>query len=176
MGRYLTGIVILMWALVLVGGAFRPSAGSAGSGAQVGQQAPPLRVTTLDGQPFALSDLRGKAVFINFWASWCGPCRLEMPEVQRLAANLPAGTAVVTVNTETSADVVRRFLSEEGYTFPVVLDSETHAQLDYEVLSLPTSLFLSPEGVVTARVSGPLTYAAMVDYLKAAGRSADAQP
>lgn len=170
MGRYLTGIVIFMWALVLVGGAFRPSAGASGTGAQVGRQAPPLHVTTLDGAPFALSDLRGKAVFVNFWASWCAPCRLEMPEVQRLEANLPPGTAVVTVNTETSADVVRRFLAAEGYTFPVVLDTETRAQIDYEILSLPTSLFISPEGVVTARVTGPLTYAAMLDYLKAAGR------
>ena len=170
MGRYLTGIVILMWALVLVGGAFRPSAGVAGTGAQVGQQAPPLRVAALDGQPFVLSDLRGKAVFINFWASWCAPCRLEMPEVERLAANLPEGTAVLTVNTETSADVVRRFLSAEGYQFPVVLDADSRAQIDYEVVSLPTSFFVNPEGVITARVTGPLTYAAMLDYLKAAGR------
>lgn len=171
MGRYLTGIVIFMWALVLVGGAFRPTLGSSPTpGAHVGRQAPPLQVTTLDGQPFALDDLRGKAVFVNFWASWCGPCRVEMPEVQRLSANLPEGAAVVTVNTEASADLVRRFMAAEGYTFPVVLDATSTAQIDYEVLSLPTSLFISPDGVVTARVTGPLTYAAMLDYLKAAGR------
>lgn len=109
-------------------------------------------------------------MFVNFWASWCGPCRLEMPEVQRLSASLPPDTAILTVNTESSPETVRRFLESEGYTFPVVQDAEGRAAIDYMVLSLPTSLFISPDGVVTARVNGPLTYGAMLDYLKAAGR------
>lgn len=170
MGRSLTGVVIMMWALVLLGGAFRPGGGAPGVGAAVGQQAPPLQARTLDGAAVSLADYRGKAVFVNFWASWCGPCRLEMPEVQRLSASLPPDTAILTVNTESSPETVRRFLESEGYTFPVVQDAEGRAAIDYMVLSLPTSLFISPDGVVTARVNGPLTYGAMLDYLKAAGR------
>ncbi|HYF93906.1 MAG TPA: TlpA disulfide reductase family protein [Symbiobacteriaceae bacterium] len=170
MGRYLTGIVVMMWALVLLGGAFRPAGEAAGVGVQVGQKAPPLQGTTPAGQPLGLADLSGKAVFVNFWASWCGPCRLEMPEVQRLATNPPPGAAVLTVNTEASPEVVRRFVQEHGYDLPVLHDAGGQAAIDFQVLSLPTSLFISPDGVITARVAGPLTYGAMVDYLEAAGR------
>ncbi|HWI51889.1 MAG TPA: TlpA disulfide reductase family protein [Symbiobacteriaceae bacterium] len=170
MGRWLTGIVVMMWLLVLVGGAFRPGGQAAGVGAGVGQAAPALQAATLDGRPLALADLRGKAVYLNFWASWCAPCRLEMPEVQRLAANLPPGAALLTVNTESSPAEIQRFLQEHGYDFPVVQDGSGRAESDFRVLSLPTSLFISPDGVVKARVNGPLTYTAMVAYLKAAGR------
>lgn len=170
MGRWLTGIVVLMWALVLVGGSFRPGSAAAGVGPSVGQQAPPLVLPALDGAPVALADLRGKAVMVNFWASWCGPCRLEMPELQRLSASLPEGTALLTVNTESAPEIARGFLEAQGYDLPTVQDAEGRAAIDYQVLSLPTTLFISPEGRVTARVSGPLTYSAMLSYLKAAGR------
>lgn len=124
----------------------------------------------LDGTPVALEDLRGKAVMLNFWASWCAPCRMEMPELQRLSANLPEGTALLTVNTESSPDVAQRFLADAGYDLPTVQDAGGRAAIDYQVLSLPTTLFISPEGRVVARVSGPLTYTAMLSYLKGAGR------
>jgi thiol-disulfide isomerase/thioredoxin len=170
LGRWLTGIVVLMWALVLVGGAFRPGSAAAGVGPSVGQEAPPLVLPALDGTAVSLDDLQGKAVMLNFWASWCGPCRIEMPELQRLSADLPDGTALLTVNTESSPDIAQRFLTEAGYDLPTVQDASGRAAIDYQVLSLPTTLFISPEGRVTARVSGPLTYSAMLSYLKAAGR------
>ncbi|HYG60447.1 MAG TPA: TlpA disulfide reductase family protein [Symbiobacteriaceae bacterium] len=172
----ISALVLFMWAAVLVGGAFRPQSGAAGSEPrpQAGYPAPDLTAVAFDGQPVSLSSLRGQAVFLNFWASWCGPCRLEMPEVQRLAAGLPPGTAVLTVNMtgqESSPAAVEQFLQARGYTFPVALDLNGSAGETYGVLSLPTSLFISPEGVVTARVNGPLSHAAMLDYLKnAAGR------
>jgi thiol-disulfide isomerase/thioredoxin len=159
-----------MWALVLVGGAFRPGSAAAGVGPSVGQQAPPLVLPALDGSQVSLADLRGKAVLLNFWASWCGPCRLEMPELQRLSASLPANTAILTVNTESSPEIAQRYLRELGYNLPTVQDADGRATIDYQVLSLPTTLFVSPEGLITARVSGPLTHSAMVSYLKASGR------
>jgi len=174
--RVVLGVLVgVMWAVVLLGGAFRPQAAASDGheAPRAGYTAPPLELQGMDGQAVRLSDYRGKAVFLNFWASWCGPCRMEMPEVQRLAANLPPDSAVLTVNMtdqEQSLEAVQAFLSSKGYTFPVATDPDGSAAAAYEVVSLPTSLFVSPDGVVTTRISGPLSLGAMTDYLKAARR------
>lgn len=175
MHRLMTALLVLIWAAVLVGGPFRPAQSTAPAGrkAQAGAVAPPMALTGLDGTPVSLKDFEGKAVFVNFWASWCPPCRMEMPEVERLSRSLPPGTAILTVNmtpSEASPEAVRQFMADSGYTFPVALDLDGTAGETYGVLSLPTSLFISPEGVITTRVTGSLSYAAMFDYLQAAGR------
>lgn len=175
MRQTLTYVVLFMWGALLLGGAFRPqSPGTEGPPRpQPGFRAPELAGETLDGKVLTLADLKGKAVFLNFWASWCPPCRMEMPEIERLAANLPPDTAILTINVTTQGDspqAVQAYLEQHGYTFPVALDLTGKAGSDYRVLSLPTSLFISPEGVITARINGPLSYRAMLDYLKAAGR------
>lgn len=175
MQKVLATLVAAMWAAVLLGGAFRPhpSAGQGKPQPLAGAPAPALTVSSWEGQPVTLESYKGKAVMLNFWASWCGPCRMEMPEIERLAADLPAGTALLTVNVtaqESSPDAVQEFLRRSGYTFPVVLDPHARGETAYRVLSLPTSFFISPDGVITARINGPLSHRAMVDYLKAAGR------
>jgi thiol-disulfide isomerase/thioredoxin len=175
MRKVLAALVGVLWAAVLLGGAFRPESRAAGDSPrpQAGSPAPALTVTAPDGTPVSLADSKGKAIFLNFWASWCPPCRLEMPEVQRLAQAPPAGTAVLTVNMtaqETSADAVLAFLQQAGYTFPVALDLNGAAGDAFAVLSLPTSFFISPDGVITARINGPLSRSAMEGYLKEAGR------
>jgi thiol-disulfide isomerase/thioredoxin len=175
MRKVLTALVVLSWAAVLLGGAFRPPgpAENAAPRPRAGYPAPPLSAVTADGQPISLDHLKGRAVFVNFWASWCGPCRLEMPEVQRLAEALPEGSAILTVNMtaqEGSVAEVQAFLRQSGYTFPVAYDPEGRAGNAYEVLSLPTSFFINPNGVITARINGPLSRSAMADYLKEAGR------
>ena len=166
-------ILALVWALLLLGGAFRPK-GAAPAGPPrplAGHPAPSLALADLSGRRVSLADFEGQAVFLNFWASWCGPCRAEMPEIERLAASPPAGAAVLTVNLtarETSASAPLAYLAENGYSFPVLLDPGDEAGALFQVASMPTSLFISPDGVVAARVTGPLTYRAMRDYLAAA--------
>lgn len=175
MRKPLTIAVGLMWAALLLGGAFRPPLPPSGTAARpdVGYTAPPLTARDMEGRPVSLDALRGKAVFLNFWASWCPPCRLEMPEIEALSHQLPANAVLLTVNMtsqESSVDAVRQFLAGKGYTFPVALDPTGDTGRAYRVVSLPTSLFIGPDGRITARINGPLSGGAMLDYLKAAGR------
>lgn len=175
MNRLTATLAAAVWAILLLGGAFRPQPETAGASPrpEVGYPAPPFTLRSGSGEQVSLADLRGKAIFLNFWASWCGPCRLEMPELERLQAELPPGTAILTVNVtaqESSAEVALGYLREHGYTFPAVLDPDGSVSNQYRVISLPTSLFISPEGVVTARINGPLSGSAMRGYLQAAGR------
>ncbi|MFZ5815747.1 MAG: prolipoprotein diacylglyceryl transferase family protein [Bacillota bacterium] len=173
MQRLLRTALIATWLVLLLGGAFRPQGFDPDSPPRpdVGYPAPDLEVVGPDMEPVRLSDLRGKAVFLNFWASWCGPCRMEMPEIQRLHADLPAGTAILAVNMtaqEVSPEAPLGYMAAHGFTFPVALDPSGRAGEEFWALSLPTSLFISPDGIITARISGPLSYQAMRDYLAAA--------
>lgn len=177
----LTALVAALWGVLLLGGAFRPR-GYDLSGPprpDVGYPAPDLEVVGPDLAPIRLADLKGQAVFLNFWASWCGPCRMEMPEIQRLYESLPAGTAILAVNMtaqESGPEEPRRYLVENGYTFPVALDPSGRAGESYRILSLPTSLFISPDGIVTARIAGPLTQRAMAEYLAEAAAARPVAP
>lgn len=181
MRKLQTITLLLIWSVLLLGGAFRPKGFAAGDRPrpEVGHRAPRLTATTLDGQSVTLADLKGKAVFLNFWASWCGPCQMEMPEMERLAQALPTNTAILAVNMtpqETSPEAVTTYLKAHGYTFPVALDPSGQAGTDYRAASLPTSLFISPDGMVTARIAGPLSHRAMADYLAAAAAATAVEP
>lgn len=163
----------LLVAALLLGGGFRRSAEGLGieEGPEPGFRAPAISGETLAGDGMSLSDLRGKAVFINFWASWCGPCLLEMPEIQRLYEHLPPQTAILTVNmtdTEASPGHVAAFMEQRGWTFPVVLDPGSRAALAYRAVALPTSVFVGADGLVRSRHVGPLTEGAMRSRLQAA--------
>lgn len=181
MRRLLFTLVLGVWAVLLLGGAFRPQ-GFDPSGAprpDVGYPAPNLEVVSPDLSTMQLADLKGKAVFLNFWASWCGPCRMEMPEIQRLYESLPEGTAILAVNMtaqESSPETPVRYMEQHGYTFPMALDPAGRAGESFRALSLPTSLFISPDGIVTARVAGPLSQRAMADYLAEASAAKPAAP
>jgi thiol-disulfide isomerase/thioredoxin len=158
-----TGVIGLTWAALMLGGAFRPAmpTATAGSRPDPGYIAPSFP---------ELQALQGKAVYLNFWASWCGPCRLEMPEIERLSNHLPPNTAVLTVSLDSQSEVARTFFASKGYTYPVIMDPEGIIGDRYRAISFPTNLFISPSGRVTARVNGPLSYSSMLDFLTAAGR------
>ncbi len=118
---------------------------------QVGQPAPDFTLRTLDGGEMRLSDFRGQPVLINFWATWCAPCRIEMPEIVRAyEAHSDAGFTVLAVNL-TDQDVledVRVFVEEFDMTFPVLLDSAGEVSTLYGLLGLPMSIFVDREGSI----------------------------
>ncbi len=122
-----------------------------------GFPAPEIVLPTLDGGEARLSDLRGKSVILNFWATWCPPCRLEMPALQRVYDDYQGRVVVVGVNlimSERSPEAVRAFLEEIGVSFPIWLDVQNQASDAYRVTSLPTTFFIDPQGTICEVVIG----------------------
>jgi peroxiredoxin len=114
----------------------------------VGRPAPDFTLTTLDGQPFRLSDLRGTPVVINFWATWCGPCRNEMPSLQAAATRFDGEIVVVGVDQGEDAATVQAFVDELGVRFPIALDTEMAVGARYNVKGLPITYFVDAEGMI----------------------------
>ena len=114
-----------------------------------------FQLEDLQGTTKSLSSYRGKVVFLNFWATWCGPCRSEMPSMQRLYDVLKdEGFEIVAVNLQESAHQVKRFLDEEKLTFPVLLDKDGYTGSVYGARSIPTTYLIDREGKIFARAIG----------------------
>lgn len=140
----------------------------------VGRAAPDFLLKTPDGGTLRLSDLQGKPVLVNFWASWCTPCRQEMPEIVRAYdTHKAAGLVVVAVDLQESAATVRTFAREFGMTFPIVIDRTGGVgdawRIGGPVEGIPSSYFLDASGVVQARVYGPMTAETLRDNLATIG-------
>ncbi|HEY8820303.1 MAG TPA: TlpA disulfide reductase family protein [Dehalococcoidia bacterium] len=137
---------------------------------KIGALAPDFTLPGLDGTPVRLSDLRGKTVLINFWATWCGPCRKEFPELVKLVQQQgDRGLVVLAVDVSESRDDVARFAQEFGATFPIVLDSDSSVVQSYRLIGLPTSLFVDRDGILRAQQLGPLSEASLTAKLGQAG-------
>jgi thiol-disulfide isomerase/thioredoxin len=108
---------------------------------------PPLTLTDLRGQPWSLAAQRGRVVLLNFWATWCEPCRAEMPALQALADRLGAGRlAVVGVNYQETEARIERFVSATGIRFPVLLDRDGSVTRAWTRRIFPTSVLVGPDG------------------------------
>lgn len=121
-----------------------------------GDMVPPYSARTLDGEQISLEELRGKVVLVNFWATWCPPCRLEMPGFQHVYEDRRAdGFVVLGISTDQSGQgVVREFLEERGITFPVTMASAQVVRDFGGVRALPTSFLIDREGRVRQEVTG----------------------
>jgi cytochrome c biogenesis protein CcmG, thiol:disulfide interchange protein DsbE len=133
------------------------SVGGAPRAGQVGADAPDLAFATLDGAPLRLSDLEGRTVLLNFWASWCVPCRAELPALAAVAERrAEAGLTVVAVNFGEEPATARAFLTRLDADLTAVLDPEGVAAAAFAVVNLPTSVLVGPDGRVIARHVGYL--------------------
>ena len=104
----------------------------------------------------ALTELRGKVVFLNFWATWCPPCRVEMPSMERLYKEFKdQGLAMLAVDLQESAKEVARFMKEFRLSFPALLDTDGRVASLYKVQGLPTSILIDRSGRVTGVALGP---------------------
>jgi len=137
--------------------------GMAAVGSQKGNTAADFSLPTLAGGAGNLLDYRGKVVVLNFWASWCGPCRAEMPDMQIVYSELrDRGLVVVGVNQGEARDTVASFAREFGLSFPIFLDESQSIAGKYGVRAYPTTFIIGRDGVIrNVIVGGPLTRTAI---------------
>jgi peroxiredoxin len=135
----------------------------------VGNPAPDFALDSISGERVTLGDLRGKTVLVNFWATWCGPCRLEMPAFQARWERYSPELAVLAVNFDEPADQVQTFADEFGLTFPVLLDPGGKVQELYRVRGYPTTYGVDTEGTVQFVHIGLMTEEQMDGYLSQMG-------
>lgn len=124
--------------------------------AQVGQPAPEFTLPLVGGGEVRLSDLRGKVVMINFWATWCPPCKAEMPSMERLYARFKkSGFEILAVNAEVDGlEILPEFLQKHGHTFPVPVDTDGEVQVNYGVFRFPESFIVDKNGRIVEHIIG----------------------
>lgn len=161
---------IILYILVLITGAsvIALSAGSSeptevSSAPQTGFIAPDFSLQTADGQIYTLSELKGQAILVNVWATWCPPCKAEMPAMEKVYNEYKdQGFVVLAVNSTFQDDPLNiiPFTEEYGLTFPILLDDTGKVTLAYQVRSLPSSFFINRLGIITEVViGGPMSEA-----------------
>ena len=128
--------------------------------------APDFTVVDRDGNEVKLSDFFGKPIVLNFWASWCGPCRSEMPDFDRVFTELGDEVQFLMVNmtdgSRETLEIAMSFVDESGFTFPVYYDVNYDAAYTYGVSSLPTTYFIAADGTLTAYGMGAISEAALM--------------
>ncbi|MCR5475428.1 MAG: TlpA family protein disulfide reductase, partial [Lachnospiraceae bacterium] len=137
--------------------------------------APDFTLTDQYGVKHTLSDYRGKTVFLNFWATWCPPCRAEMPDIQAIYEEtlkqkdpdlVILGVAFPGYGKETDEEGIRDFLEENGYTYPVLMDTDASLMLPYYINAYPTTYMIDREGNVYGYVPGSMTRDVMEDVIR----------
>lgn len=143
------------FALAFLGAALLSLSPSPASAASESETPPNFRLTTVDGKPVQLSDFKGKVVYLDFWASWCGPCKHTLPWMQRLQQRYRAdGLEVVAVNLDPSPADAQPLLTSVRPTFTVLYDPAGSAASDYQVPTMPTSFLIGRDGRIAAVHSG----------------------
>lgn len=134
-------------------------------GLKVGEIAPNFTLQSLTGETITLKDFVGKKIVLNFWASWCLPCREEMPAMQNVYEQYQSeNVEIIAVNltaVREKISTVKAFTKELGITFPILLDEKGDVLTLYEILPIPTTYFIDTNGVIQAKHFGPMSE----DYL-----------
>ena len=153
MDRRLKIILAIMLASALVSGVLMAgcSSPSPAQSPQVGKLAPDFELSGLDGQAVSLSGLRGNPVLINFWATWCEPCRFEMPFIQEIYEGWTGKTpslVILAINLGESPSRVGRFMESYGLSFPVLFDTSQDVTAKYNIRGIPTTFFIDKDGII----------------------------
>jgi cytochrome c biogenesis protein CcmG/thiol:disulfide interchange protein DsbE len=163
--RMIIGFVVIGLVGVLVG--FELISGS--SGKQPGRKAPPLPEAVLVPPRVSPASLRGKPAAINFWASWCDPCREEAPALERLARSLDGGAQLVGVNWNDSLSGARSWVDKYGWTFPNLRDENGAVGSDYGLRGLPATFIIDSHGRISDVLLGPQSESSLREALEATG-------
>lgn len=164
--RIVVLMTVLSLGLVMAGCPAAPASPPV-QGSNVGDPAPDFRLQNLAGEEVSLSDFRGRPVLINFWATWCGPCRDEMPFIQGVFEDKEwsdQGLVILAVNLGEAPAKVGEFMEEYGLTFPVLLDARQDAAKAYNVRGIPATFFIDKNGIIKDRQIGAFPSQAKIDW------------
>jgi len=131
---------------------------SSDAGPGIGNPAPDFQLHDIEGQTITLSNLRGSPVILNFWASWCGPCKHEMPFIQQIYEDWQSeGVILLSINFRETYSVATQFMESNELSFPVLFDTDGTVGLDYKVSGIPTTFFIDKGGSIQAQKLGSFT-------------------
>ncbi len=136
---------------------------------QIDAFAPDFILESISGEWIQLSELRGKVVIIIFWATWCGPCRVEMPAFQSRYESFSKELVVLAINEQDTLEDIREFMEELGLSFYALIDVDGSAHRDYVVRGFPTTFLVDAEGILQIQHIGVMTENQLDDYLAEVG-------
>lgn len=131
-------------------------------GTEIGMQAPDFELRNINNEKVSLSDYRGQKVFLNFWASWCPPCRQEMPDMQKLYEEYEDEVVILAVNVGENKSTAANFMMQNNLSFTVLLDNDKSTARNYLVRGIPSSYFLDQDGIIKEKVVGAVSYQRML--------------
>jgi peroxiredoxin len=134
------------------------------TGLGIGLKAPDFELKNLQGETVKLSDYEGKKVMLNFWATWCPPCKAEMPDIQKFYTEKGDEVAILAVNIDPQYDVAG-FAKEMRINFPILLDEEEKAVKAYQILTIPTTFFIDEKGIIRNKYLSAMPLEIMRQYI-----------
>ncbi len=160
MNKALKVILLIILTLLIITGC----SGESNQSPQIGKTAPDFKLDSLDGQSISLSNLRGKPVLINFWATWCSPCRDEMPYIQAVYDEWSdKGLVVLAINVGESPSQVEKFMESQHLSLLVLLDTKRAAAQEYNIRGIPTTFFIDKDGIIQDKIIGAFRNKAQIE-------------
>jgi len=135
-------------------------------GLSIGQKAPNIKATTLNGNRIDLSAYRGKKVILNFWAAWCPPCKAEIPDLVKFYKEHQSEVVVIGINIESTKTQVRGFMKQYDMSYPIIMDKKETISDRYEIQPIPTTYFINEDGIIYHKQIGAVTYKSLTSMLK----------
>jgi cytochrome c biogenesis protein CcmG, thiol:disulfide interchange protein DsbE len=169
---WITSSAILMLSILWIGVSsryFRPDGAASQRGPIEGLQAPDFKLSTYTGKEYSLSNLKGKVILLNFWASWCPPCRAEMPAIQKAYTTYKDKDLIILgINDSTSDDPydAGQFMIANRFDFPVLYDTDGAVSRSYQIYALPTSFFIDRKGMIRKAVYGQMPEALILSQIE----------
>ncbi|MEH6944536.1 peroxiredoxin family protein [Bacillus sp. JJ722] len=155
--KIISGIILLLLISVAIVQAMDKKKEPELPGLDVGGKAPNFTLQNLEGENVSLSDYKGKKVILNFWATWCPPCRKEMPALEKFYQQNKNKIEILAINTDPKNDVAG-YVNSMNLTFPILLDEKSEVSGQYDILSLPTTYFIDEKGKLVKKQIGELTF------------------
>lgn len=168
MARIIKAAVVLILLAVVQVAAGCSGDNGGGQAPAPNRLAPDFQLQSLDGETISLGDLRGSPVLLNFWATWCGPCRLEMPFLQEVFEDqewAARGLVMLAVNLQEPGETVRKFMEENRLSFTVLLDTTGEVGRQYNISGIPTTYFIDNDGIIKNVKMGAFTQKSDVDRM-----------